>query len=163
MASPQIWGEQTDAPESADWEQFKAIAYWSGLAVGIAAFFGVLLLARRRMSHPRLKAVTTRNDVVTLAALIVVIGAGLFNVVFGHHNVLQSVAPWICGIVTFTPDAGLMREVPIGYKFHVIAAWALLGFSPFSRLVHIWSAPLLYLRRPFILFRRRVVGLGELR
>lgn len=146
-----------------DAEGHMAIAYWSGLAVGTAAFLGVLMLAWRRTSHPRLKAATTRNDVVTLAALTVVIGAGLFNVVFGHFNVLYSVAPWIRGIVTFTPDAGLMREVPFGYQFHAVAAWALLGFSPFSRLVHIWSAPLFYFRRPFVLFRRRVVGLGESR
>ena len=33
----------------------------------------------------------------------------------------------------------LMKEVPLSYKIHVIAAWTLLGFSPFSRLVHIWS------------------------
>jgi len=132
-----------------------AVAYWSGLAVGIAAFVGVLLLWRRRLIQPRLTAVTTRNDRITLAGLAVVIGLGLFNVVFGHYNVLYTLAPWIRGIVTFTPDAGLMRAVPLSYKLHVIAAWALLAFSPFSRLVHIWSAPIFYLFRPYILFRRR--------
>jgi nitrate reductase gamma subunit len=132
-----------------------AIAYWSGLAVGAAAFAGVLLLAWRRLNRPRLNAVTTRNDAVTLAALVVVIGAGLYNVIFGHFNVLDSVAPWIRGIVTFTPDAMLMQTVPLSYQIHVITAWALLGFSPFSRLVHIWSAPLFYFFRPPIVFRRQ--------
>jgi nitrate reductase gamma subunit len=49
-----------------------------------------------------------------------------------------------------------MRTVPISYKIHVLAALALLGFSPFSRLIHIWSAPLFYVLRRPILFRRRV-------
>jgi nitrate reductase gamma subunit len=138
-----------------DAEGHMAIAYWSGLAVGVAAFAGVLLLGWRRLNQPRLKIVTTRNDVITLAGLAVVIGIGLFNVVFGHFNVLYSVAPWIRGIVTFTPDASLMKAVPLGYQLHVITAWALLAFSPFSRLVHIWSAPLFYFFRPPILFRRR--------
>jgi nitrate reductase gamma subunit len=144
-----------------DAQGHMAIAYWSGLAVGVAAFAGVLLLAWRRLSQPRLKAVTSRNDTITLAALVVVIGVGLYNVMFGHFNLLYSVAPWIRGIVTFTPDAGLMRGVPLSYQIHVTAAWALLGFSPFSRLVHIWSAPLFYFLRPPIVFRRRAIGLGD--
>jgi len=131
------------------------IAYWSGLAVGIAAFAGALLLLRRRLTHPRIKAVHRLNDTVTIGALALVTGAGLYNVVLGHYNVLYSVAPWIRGIVTFTPDAMLMQPVPLSYKIHVIAAWALLGFSPFSRLVHIWSAPVFYFFRRWIVFRRK--------
>ena len=49
-----------------------------------------------------------------------------------------------------------MKAVPLSYKIHVIAAWTLLGFSPFSRLVHIWSLPLTYFFRSHILYRRRV-------
>ena len=136
-----------------------AIAYWSGLAVGLAAFVGVLLLLRRRLTHPRVQAVNRLNDTITLVALVVVIGAGLFNVIFGHYNVLYTVAPWIRGIVTFTPDATLMKEVPLGFKIHVTAAWALLGYSPFSRLIHIWSLPLTYFFRSPILLRRRIPSL----
>ena len=132
-----------------------AIAYWSGLAVGLAAFFGVLLLLRRRLTHPRIKAVNRTNDTITIGALVIVIGTGLFNVVFGHYNVLYTVAPWIRGIVTFTPDAMLMKDVPLSFKIHVLAAWALLAYSPFSRLIHIWSLPVTYFFRSHILFRRR--------
>jgi nitrate reductase gamma subunit len=139
-----------------DSQTHLTIAYWSGLAVGLAAFVGVLLLLRRRLTHPRVQAVARLNDTITVSALVVVIGAGLFNVIFGHFNVLDTVAPWIRGIVTFTPDAMLMKAVPLSYKIHVIAAWTLLGFSPFSRLVHIWSLPLTYFFRRHILFRRRV-------
>jgi nitrate reductase gamma subunit len=139
-----------------DSQAHMEIAYWSGLAVGIAAFVGALLLLKRRLTHPRVQAVYRLNDTITISALALVVGAGLYNVVFGHYNVLYSVAPWIRGVVTFTPDAMLMKTVPLSYKIHVIAAWALLGFSPFSRLVHIWSAPLFYFFRPPIVFRRRV-------
>jgi nitrate reductase gamma subunit len=132
-----------------------AVAHWMGLAVGLAAFAGVLVLGWRRMKQPRLKIVTTRNDMVTLAALAVVIGTGLYNVLFSHFDVLYTVAPWIRGIVTFTPDSTLMLEVPFAVRVHVTAAWALLAFSPFTRLVHIWSVPLFYLVRPFIVYRRQ--------
>jgi nitrate reductase gamma subunit len=131
------------------------VAYWSGLAVGMAAFIGALLLLKRRLTHPRVKAVHRLNDTITISALALVVGVGLYNVMFGHYNVLYTVAPWIRGIVTFTPDAMLLKSVPLGYKIHVIAAWALLGFSPFSRLVHIWSAPVFYFFRRRIVFRRK--------
>jgi nitrate reductase gamma subunit len=51
-----------------------------------------------------------------------------------------------------------MRTVPVGYKTHILLALALLAFSPFSRLIHIWSAPLFYVLRRPIVMRRRVAG-----
>jgi len=137
-----------------DGQAHMAIAYRSGLAVGVAAFIGIVLLLWRRLTHERIRAVNTLNDTVTVGALLFVIGTGLYNVLFGHYNVLYTLAPWIRGIVTFTPDALLMREVPLSYKVHVLSAWALLGFSPFSRLVHIWSVPVFYFFRRRIVFRQ---------
>lgn len=132
------------------------IAYYSGLLVGIAAFSGTVLLLFRRMTHRRIKVTTTLNDYITLVGLIFVTGAGLFNVIFGHFYVLDSIAPWIRGIVIFLPEPELMQHVPLSYKVHILSALALLGFSPFSRLVHIWSAPLTFFLRGQIVFRRRV-------
>lgn len=138
-----------------DAEGHLAIAYWMGLVVGVPAFVGCLLLLVRRLRNRRVQAAGTANDVVTLAGLLVVIGLGLFNVIFGHYNVLYTLAPWIRGIVFFMPDAELMRPVPVLYKLHVLAAWALLAYSPFSRLVHIWSLPIVYAVRRWIVFRRK--------
>jgi nitrate reductase gamma subunit len=135
-----------------------AIAHWMGEVVGIAAFAGCLLLLWRRLSNARVRAAGTVNDLVTLGALTLVISTGIYNVFFGHYNVLDSVAPWIRGIVFFSPDPQLMRPVPLSFKIHVTAAWALLGFSPFSRLVHIWSVPVLYFFRRRIVFRRKQVN-----
>jgi len=130
------------------------IAFWSGLAVGLAAFIGALVLLYRRLTTPRVQAAGTLNDVITIGGLVFVIGAGVYNVIFGRYNVLYSVGPWIRGIVTLTPDPSLMLEVPLSYKLHVLSALALLGFSPFSRLVHIWSAPFSYAFRRYVVFRK---------
>jgi len=70
--------------------------------------------------------------------------------------------------VFFSPEPELMRPVPLSFKIHVTAAWTLLGFSPFSRLVHIWGVPVFYLFRRLIVFRRKpecppgIEGLGGL-
>ena len=132
------------------------IAYWSGLVVGVAAFVGSTLLLWRRVTIKRIQVTTTINDYMTLTGLVFVTGAGLFNVVFGHFYVLDTIAPWIRGIVFFRSHPELMSAVPLSYKIHILSALALLGFSPFSRLVHIWSAPFTYPLRRHIVFRRRV-------
>jgi nitrate reductase gamma subunit len=149
---PQAWFDRVGFDAAAH----LAVAYWSGLAVGVAALAGALILLRRRLSDRRVRAAGSVNDLVTLVGLTLVIGAGVFNVVFGHYNVLDTLAPWIRGVVTFTPEAALMGPVPVSYKVHVLAALALLAFSPFSRLVHIWSAPFAYFLRAPLVFRRRV-------
>ena len=40
-----------------------------------------------------MQAVSRLNDTFTIGALVLVVGAGLYNVVFGHYNVLYTVAP----------------------------------------------------------------------
>jgi nitrate reductase gamma subunit len=73
---------------------------------------------------------------------------------FAHFYVLDSIAPWIRGVVILKPDPQLMLAVPLSYKIHIVVAMTVLGFSPFSRLIHIWSAPFEYLFRKFLVFRR---------
>jgi nitrate reductase gamma subunit len=41
------------------------------------------------------------------------------------------------------------------FQLHVLAAWVLFAFWPFSRLVHVFSAPLGYLTRSYIVYRSR--------
>lgn len=139
-----------------DGQTHSRIAYWAGLLAGMAAFAGSIWLLWRRITVKRIRVTTTVNDYVTLAALVFVTGAGLFNVVFGHFYVLDTIAPWIRGIVFFRPNPELMLTVPMSYKIHILGALAVLGFSPFSRLVHIWSAPFTYPLRRYIVFRRKV-------
>ena len=130
------------------------IAVVAGFIFGLAAFLGVALLMHRRITRPRIAATTTLNNMITLILLFLATGTGLYNVMFGHFYVLDSIAPWIRGVVILNPDPQLMVEVPLSYKIHILLALAVLGFSPFSRLIHIWSAPFGYLFRKLLMFRR---------
>ena len=49
----------------------------------------------------------------------------------------------------------LMAEAPIGFKLHGLVAMSLFALWPFTRLVHVFSAPLGYLTRPYIVYRSR--------
>jgi nitrate reductase gamma subunit len=144
-----------------DSQTHTMFAIYSGVLVGAAALLGLTLLIYRRIVKDRILATTTLNDFVTLGLLFFVVATGFTNVVtalYKHYDILSTVAPWLRGIVTFTPDPTLMLQVPIRFKVHILAVLALIGFWPFSRLVHIWSVPLTYLFRRRILFRRREVS-----
>jgi nitrate reductase gamma subunit len=156
LMTPQRWLTQVGI--TAEMHDFVAI--YTGAIFGAAALVGLLMLLWRRISVRRVACASTLNDYVLLFLLIFAVSAGLYNVFFGGYGTssLYTVAPWIRGIVTFTPEPELMRSVPLSYKIHVLTALTVLGFSPFTRLVHIWSVPIPYLFRRLVVYRRREVG-----
>jgi nitrate reductase gamma subunit len=141
-----------------DGQLHTRLAVVVGVVVGAMAFVGAALLLWRRITEARVRRHTTLSDWIVLVGLVLVTGLGWFDVLFGHFYVLDTVAPWIRGIVMLDPDPGLMRAVPLTYKLHILAALTLLAVSPFSRLVHIWSAPILYGVRPPLVLRRQGDG-----
>ena len=48
-----------------------------------------------------------------------------------------------------------MADAPIGFQLHALVAFGLFALWPFTRLVHVFSAPLGYLTRPYIVYRSR--------
>jgi nitrate reductase gamma subunit len=136
----------------------ELMAYWIGLVAGLLMVPGTAWLLLRRFFQERIAAQSSANDCVLLILLLIVGGIGLYNVIFTHYDVLYSVAPWIRGVVTLRPDPTLMAPVPVSYKLHILTALALLAYSPFTRLVHIWSVPVAYLIRSFVLFRRQAAS-----
>ena len=131
------------------------IAINTGRFFGLVTLIGLIVLFRRRVISPRVWSTSGVNDVVVVVSLIFVVFFGTYNAFFGHGDVLYGIAPWIRSMVTFTPSPDLMLQVPWSYKIHILGALAVLGFSPFSRLVHIWSLPATYMFRPYLSFRRR--------
>jgi len=134
-------------------------ALYTGMLFGTMAFVGLLILLKRRLLKPRVHAASSTDDVILLILLVFVVFLGTYNSCFKRFDVLYTIAPWIRSIVTLTPDPHLMNPVPWSYKIHILAALFLLGFSPFTRLVHIWSIPVTYFLRPYISFRRRFVDI----
>jgi nitrate reductase gamma subunit len=53
-----------------------------------------------------------------------------------------------------------MAQAPIGFQIHAMLAMLLFALWPFTRLVHVFSAPIGYLWRPYIVYRSRESRLG---
>lgn len=136
---------------------FGAITF--GIAAGIAMVLGWILLAIRRMKSKRVKRNSAGSDLFALLLLGVVTIAGFASTIgytatgfpFDYRTVI---GPWFRSILTFRPLPELMVGAPIGFQIHVLTAFILFAAWPFTRLVHLWSLPLEYLGRKYIVYRK---------
>jgi nitrate reductase gamma subunit len=143
-----------------DEDAYHVLSVVAGGTSGLAATAGILLLAYRRLALGRIRAATPRSDLVLYPLLLATMLLGMAavlgeNLLFGEYHYRETVSPWFRGILTFRPDAELMTGVPFVFQAHAVLAWLLFAVWPFSRLVHVWSLPLAYLGRSWILFRSR--------
>ena len=159
---PESWTDAVGISETA----YHAVAVALGTVAGFCTLAGAAILIYRRRTVGPVFSATTRNDKAMYVLLIGTIVLGLGTTVLGNltghpHNYRETVSPWFRSIFTFQPDTDLILAAPIGFQLHVLAAWALFAFWPFSRLVHVFSAPLGYLTRPYIVYRSRDEQLGS--
>ena len=124
----------------------------SGLALGLWATVGMVVLLTRRVSVARIRAVSTPMDYVVLILVLVSLVTGVIIASFyrwGSYWFTAIFTPYIMGILTFRPNAAPLLPLPFTIKLHVFNFFLLtLAFS-FSRLVHIITWPLSYLWRPW--------------
>lgn len=124
----------------------------TGLALGLLLLFGLTLLLYRRASEPRVRAVTSRLDVVLLLLLLVQAVSGLIIAIFyrwGTSWSLGTAVPWIGSLFSLSPKVAYMADLPWLVKLHAANAMVLIGIFPFTRLVHVLSIPLAYMWRPY--------------
>lgn len=139
--------------------QYHTIALLGGIPAGTAATIGIIILLYRRMSVRRLIATSTKGDWVSLIFLLVVILSGmsatLLNIDSHGFDYRTTIGPWLRGVITFQADASLMAAVPLWFKIHIIAVFGIFAAWPFTRLVHVFSVPLRYLSRSYVIYRKR--------
>jgi len=72
------------------------------------------------------------------------------------HNMLNLMG-WGRNIVTFDPADAVasISQVGLLFKLHIFLGITVFLVFPFSRLVHIWSAPVAYPMRAYQVVRQR--------
>jgi len=139
--------------------QYHTIALIGGIPAGIAATIGILILLYRRMTVRRLIATSTKGDWVSLVLLMIVILSGMsatfFNIDSNGFDYRTTIGPWLRGVLLFHPDVTHLVTVPTWFKIHLIAAMGIFAAWPFTRLVHVFSVPLRYLSRSYVIYRKR--------
>jgi nitrate reductase gamma subunit len=124
----------------------------SAFVFGLSTGVGLLVLFVRRVTNARVKAVTTRMDIVLELLLLAQIILGLW-IALGHRWgsswFAADLSPYLTSIVLLNPKIDAVSAMPVVIKLHIIGAWAILAIFPFTRLVHFLVAPLHYIARPY--------------
>jgi nitrate reductase gamma subunit len=129
-----------------------------GLALGLFALFGCLLLALRRVNAPMLANVTFTSDWLLLLLLAVQAGTGVYIALFmrwGSLWYLHTAVPYLRSLLTFTPQVGYVADFPLIFKLHAAGAFLIVALLPFTKLVHLLFIPYRFLTEAPILYRWR--------
>jgi nitrate reductase gamma subunit len=127
----------------------------------VFCLIGLLLLLHRRLFDARIRRNSSLADIGVLVILLVqlLLGLGTIAVSARHLDGAEMVKlmEWAQHIVTFRPGAAdyVMDAAPI-FKAHIFLGMTIFLIFPFTRLVHMLSAPIWYLgRRGYQIVRTR--------
>ncbi|MGV9938477.1 respiratory nitrate reductase subunit gamma [Streptomyces sp. NPDC003401] len=159
LVVPESW---TDAAGISE-HTYHVSAVVLGTLAGVATVGGLAILVYRRRTVGPVFSATTRNDKAMYLSLTLTIGLGLAatvaaNLVGGGYDYRETISPWFRSVFSLQPDPDLMAHTPILFRLHAVSALLLFAFWPFTRLVHMLTAPLGYLTRPYIVYRSRDEG-----
>jgi len=124
----------------------------TGLLFGLLALVGIVSLIIRRISSPRIRAVTSVMDIVVLVVLLAQVLLGVYTALFyrwGSSWYATSAVPYLRSLFLLQPDLKTIAPLPAAVKMHIVNAFVFLAILPFSRLVHMLAVPIHYLWRPY--------------
>ncbi|MBB3239945.1 nitrate reductase gamma subunit [Pseudomonas sp. Tn43] len=139
----------------------QLLAMVSGGFFGLLCLIGLLMLVNRRLNDPRVRATSSPSDILILLVLLAQLLLGLLTIVAstGHMDgsVMVSLADWAQNTVLLRPMEAAAAIEPVGliYKLHVFLGLTLFVLFPFTRLVHMISAPIWYLGRRYQIVRQK--------
>ncbi|MCG5511894.1 respiratory nitrate reductase subunit gamma [Ectothiorhodospira shaposhnikovii] len=141
-------------------ETKQLLAIIVGGIFGIICFIGLTMLLHRRLTDPRIQATSSRADNFILILLYVQLILGLITLPISMTHLdganMVALASWAQHIVTFQSGAAaLIADTNWIFKLHIFLGLTLFLVFPFTRLVHVWSAPVSYLGRTYQLVRKR--------
>lgn len=141
-------------------EAKQLMAMVVGGVFGGLCFLGLTLLIYRRLSDPRIRATSSIMDIAILLLLYVQLILGLSSIFVSAQHLdgseMLKLADWAQRIVTLRSGAAdQIADVDIIFKCHIVLGMTIFLLFPFSRLVHIWSAPIGYVGRSYQVVRRR--------
>ncbi|MGE0153503.1 MAG: respiratory nitrate reductase subunit gamma [Reyranellaceae bacterium] len=141
----------------------QILAMVSGGVAGVVCFVGLSLLIHRRLFDARIRATSSAMDIAILLLLWVQLVLGLATIPFSAAHLdgseMLKLSEWAQRIVTFRGGAAdAIADVGWVFKAHMFLGLTVFLVFPFSRLVHIWSAPVWYVFRRYQVVRRRGDG-----
>lgn len=126
-----------------------------GSATGLMTFVGLTMLLYRRVTDVRIRKTSSPSDMVIAVLLWVTLLVGLATLPSSYETrdsgiYLHHLSSWAQGVIVFNPEPLVhLASVPWVFKFHIVCGLTIFMVFPFTRLVHVCSAPLGYLVRGY--------------
>ncbi len=141
-------------------ETKQILAMFMGGIFGAICFVGMTTLVKRRLTDPRVRATSNSSDIFILLLIYVQLILGLLSIFVSAFHMdggqMLLLAAWAQQIVTFNAGAAdLLVEVNWLYKLHIFVGLTMFLVFPFTRLVHVWSAPIWYFGRNYQIVRQK--------
>jgi len=140
----------------------RSILWWNSYPLRlyileVSAFIGTLLtiaglisLAVRRLTSDRLRVVTSTGDWILFGLLLFQVLTGAAVALFyswGSSWFASTLAPYLWSLVKLNPDIAFVTPLPFMVKLHILGAFGLIAYFPFTRLVHVLVIPNMYFWR----------------
>lgn len=130
----------------------QVLAIVAGGVAGVAALLGALILLHRRLFDARIRRTSSFSDIAILALLTLQLVLGLTTIPLSSQHLdgseMVKFMSWAQSIFTFRPGAAdYIADVHWIFKTHLILGLTIFLVFPFTRLVHMLSAPVWYLNR----------------
>ena len=131
----------------------QIIAISLGGIAGAMGIIGATLLLHRRFFDARVRRASSFADnlIILLLWLQLALGLGTIRISMQHLDGEEMVKfmNWAQGIFSFNPAAAsYVADADLVFKLHITLGLTIFVLFPFSRLVHMLSAPVRYLWRP---------------
>lgn len=131
----------------------QLLAVVAGGIAGLMALAGGIILLHRRLMDPRIKAHSTLADTGILILLMAQLVLGVGSIFVSLQNLdgheMVKLMSWAQSIIYLQPGAAdHLADVHWIFKLHIVLGLTIFLLFPFTRLVHIISAPVRYLWRP---------------
>jgi nitrate reductase gamma subunit len=145
----------------------QMLAIVAGGAAGLMCLAGGLLLLHRRLFDARIRKTSSFGDIAILVLLLIQLSLGLSTipVSLAHRDGEEMVKfmNWAQSIFTFRAGAAnYVADAPWIFKAHLVLGLTILLVFPFTRLVHMLSAPVWYLnRRGWQIVRSKQLAAGR--
>lgn len=140
----------------------QMVAIWAGSIFGGLGLIGGVILWRRRMFNVRISVTSRGSDKFILSWLLITLMLGLSTIPVsighahaGNPGVMIALAEWVQSIVYLHPNPALLMHVDTVFKIHLFFGMTVFLVFPFTRMVHVWSAPFGYLGRPYQIVRSK--------
>ena len=144
---------------SAGHKQILAVVV-GGIA-GVCCWFGLVMLMWRRFTDDRISNTSSFSDKLVLVLLFIQLNLGLISIFTSVKHLdgytMMNLAGWAQDITVLRPwqAAARIEQTDLIYQLHMALGITLIAIFPFTRLIHIISAPIWYFGRRYQIVREK--------